>query len=78
MRVMFSPSRVSIVLIPSFFNPLAACSASSIVSPGMNADTARRTNAAFVARSRSHALVDPASSTFRITDIASQLLTPNS
>ena len=36
-------------------------------SPGMNRDTDLRTNAVLVARSRSHAFVDPASNTFRIT-----------
>ena len=45
----------------------AARSASSILSPGMNRDTDLRTNAALVARSRSQALVEPASRTFRIT-----------
>src|SRR5215207_6246699 len=66
---MFSPSRVRMVLIPSRFSSCAARNASSIVSPGMKRETDFRTNAALVARSRSHAFVDPASSTFRITDI---------
>src|SRR5258708_1113926 len=43
--------------------PCASCAAAAAIassrrSPGMNVDTARRTNAVFVARSRSHALVD--------------------
>src|SRR6188474_2776534 len=55
--------------IPCRFNSAAARSASSICSPGMNRETDRRTNAVFVARSRSHAFVDPESSTFRIIDM---------
>src|SRR5262245_15307008 len=39
--------------------------ASSSRSPGMNVETDRRTNAVFVARSRSQALVDIARRTFR-------------
>ena len=45
----------------------AAAIASSSRSPGMNVDTDRRTNAVRVARSRSHAFVDIASSTFLAT-----------
>src|SRR5215208_4287487 len=45
----------------------AAARASSLRSPGMNLRTDRRTNAALVARSRSHGLVDPASRIFLIT-----------
>src|SRR5690242_3389855 len=55
--------------MPCGFNSIAARSASSICSPGMKRATERRTNAVLVARSRSHGLVDPASSTFRINDI---------
>src|SRR5215510_2287505 len=43
----------------------AASIASSKRSPGIKAETERRTNAVFVARSRSHAFVDSASSSFR-------------
>jgi hypothetical protein len=39
----------------------------------MNADTDRRTNAVFVARSRSHALVDIANSMLRATDMESAI-----
>src|SRR5262245_50439091 len=44
----------------------AAPSASSIVSPGMKRETARRTKAFLVARSRSQRLCEPASSSRRI------------
>ena len=57
------------VLIRCGFSAAAAPSASSTFSPGMNADTDRRTNARFVACSRRNVDVDMASSTFRITDI---------
>ena len=55
------------------FSAAAAASASSIVSPGMNADTDFRMNARLVACSRSHGDVDIASSTFRIRDIVDSL-----
>ena len=42
--VMFSPSRVRIVLMPGGFSALAASIASSMRSPGMNFTTERRTN----------------------------------
>src|SRR6185503_7383850 len=58
MRVRFSPSLVKIVRMPWRSCPAAAVMASSSRSPGMNAETERRTNAVRVARSRSHALVD--------------------
>ena len=66
---MFSPSRVRIVLSPDGFSALAASIASSIVSPGMNFTTERRTNFVRMARSRSHGLVDAHNNDFRITDI---------
>src|SRR5687767_15988573 len=50
----------------------AARSASSRSSPGMNRATDRRTKAVFVARSRSHALVEAARRTFRINDMGSR------
>ena len=53
---------------PELFLARAAVSASSSRSPGMNADTERRTNVVFVAWSRSHALVDAASSSLRARD----------
>ena len=43
--------------------------ASSSRSPGMNFDTERRTNAVFVARSRSHAFVDMRAGALRAIDI---------
>ena len=55
------------VLMPSFCCSSAASSASSIRSPGMNRVTDRRTNPHLVTWSRSHELVDAASSAFRIT-----------
>ena len=64
-----SPSLVTIVVIPCGFSVAAACSASSIVSPGMNAETDRRTNARFVACSRRNGEVDIARRTFRIRDM---------
>src|SRR5580765_5200954 len=66
---MFSPSRVRIVLSPDGFSALAASIASSIVSPGMNFTTERRTNFVRIARSRNHGLVDAHNNDFRITDI---------
>src|SRR4029453_8682032 len=42
---------------------------SSNDSPGMKRDTARRTNGAFDARSRSHVLSDPLINTLRMTDM---------
>ena len=65
---MFSPSLVRIVVIPDGFNTFAAAMASSIVSPGMNFDTERRTNAFFVAVSRSQTLVEAQRKTLRIID----------
>ena len=65
-EVRFSPRWVRMVVIPSPDNSRAARSASSIRSPGMKRDTERRTNPYRVAWSRSHGLVDPASSAFRI------------
>src|SRR5687768_4856838 len=53
--------------MPWPFSARAAASASSTRSPGQNLRTERRTNAALVARSRSQAFVELASSTFRIT-----------
>ena len=64
-RVRFSPSLVKIVSMPRASCAAAAVIASSSRSPGMKVDTDRRTNAVFVARSRSHALVDIASRIFR-------------
>src|SRR5687768_7636827 len=64
----FSPRCVKMVPIPSCSCARAAASASSSRSPGMNADTERRTNVVFVAWSRSHALVDAASSSRRAID----------
>ena len=55
------------VVMPSFCSSFAACSASSIRSPGMNRVTDRRTNPHLVTWSRSHGLVDAASSAFLIT-----------
>jgi hypothetical protein len=65
-----SPRRVKIVLIFCGLSVAAAVSASSTVSPGMNADTDLRTNERVVACSRRNVDVDIASSTFRITLIA--------
>src|ERR1700686_1110068 len=62
---MFSPSFVRIVATPWACCAAAAPIASSSRSPGMKVDTDRRTNAVFMARSRSHALVDIASKTLR-------------
>jgi hypothetical protein len=56
---------VKIVPMPSGCCRLAAAIASSMRSPGMNADTERRTNAAFVARSRIQTLVDAARRSLR-------------
>ena len=60
---------VRIVVMRSGCRVLAASSASSIVSPGMNLETDFRMNARLVACSRSHGDVDPASSAFRIKDM---------
>src|SRR5471030_350515 len=57
------------VLMPCASCTAAAAMASSRRSPGMKADTDRRTNAVFVARSRSQALVDIASNNLRATDM---------
>ena len=55
------------VVMPVPFSSAAAASASSAFSPGMNRVTDFLTNPHLVTWSRSHALVDAASSAFLIT-----------
>ena len=54
MSATFSPSRVNTAPMPAAAWAVAAFSMSAAVSPGMNVDTARRTNGALTPCSRIH------------------------
>src|SRR5688572_32634353 len=69
MLLMFSPRRVRIVLTFVRFCATAAPIASSILSPGMNFATDRRTKPVRIAFSRIQALVEAQRRAFRITDM---------
>src|SRR5215471_15793956 len=66
---MFSPNRVTMVLMPAGFKAAAAAIASSTASPGINFFTERRTNAVRTAFSRIQALVEAHNKALRIRDI---------